>query len=42
VISKNRIRGHGRAVQFEFSSDKIGHDFDLLGWSVQFTGNSRV
>lgn len=42
VISKNRIRGHGRAIQFKFSSDKVGHDFDLLGWAAQYTGNANV
>lgn len=42
VISKNRIRGHGRAIQFKFSSDKVGHDFDLLGWAAHYTGNANV
>ena len=38
--SKHRVSGHGRAIQFEFRSNKIGYDFDLLGWAVNLTGNS--
>lgn len=40
LATRQEINGHGRAIQFEFSSDKLGHDFDLLGWSVNFTGNT--
>lgn len=40
VISKNKIRGHGRAIQFRFESNGIGTDFDLLGWAVPVSGNT--
>lgn len=39
VISKNKVRGHGRAIQFRFESNGIGKDFDLLGWAVPVSGN---
>lgn len=39
VVSKNKVRGHGRAIQFRFESEP-GKDFDLLGWSVAYTGNT--
>lgn len=38
VVTKNRIRGNGRAIQFRFENGDIGSDFDLLGWSVQYSG----
>lgn len=41
LVTKHKVNGHGRAIQFEFRSDKIGHDFDLLGWAVNFTGNTQ-
>lgn len=40
VATKHKVRGHGRSIQFEFRSSKIGHDFDLLGWAVLLTGNT--
>lgn len=40
VTSKHKVRGHGRAIQFEFRSSKAGHDFDLLGWACLYTGNT--
>lgn len=40
VSSKNKVRGHGRAIQFRFESNGIGKDFDLLGWSVPYSGNT--
>ena len=42
VISKHKVRGHGRSIQFRFESDAINKDFDLLGWSSVFTGNTEV
>jgi hypothetical protein len=42
VISKNKVRGNGRAIQFRFESDEIGHDFDLLGWAVPVEGNTET
>ena len=41
VTSKNKIRGTGRSVQFEFLSDG-NKDFQLLGWSVEYTGDGIV
>lgn len=40
VVTKNKVRGHGRAIQFRFESDGPGKDFDLLGWSVAYSGNT--
>lgn len=40
VVTKNKIRGSGRAIQFRFESDEIGKDFDLLGWAVPYSGNT--
>lgn len=42
VVSRHKVRGTGKAIQFRFESDEIGKDFDLLGWAVSFTGNSTV
>ena len=41
VVSKNKVRGHGRAVQFRFTSNGRGKNFDLLGWAVPFSGNTN-
>jgi hypothetical protein len=40
IVSKNKVRGSGKAIQFRFESDEIGKDFDLLGWSVPFEGKT--
>ena len=40
VVSKSKVRGHGRAIQFRFESNGIGRDFDLLGWAVPYSGNT--
>ena len=40
VTSKNKVRGHGRAIQFRFESNGPGKDFDLLGWAVAYSGNT--
>lgn len=42
VVTKNKVRGQGRAIQFRFSSDEVGKDFDLLGWAVSYSGNTSV
>lgn len=39
VVSKSKVRGHGRAIQFRFESNGPGRDFDLLGWAVPVSGN---
>lgn len=41
VVSKNKIRGRGKAVQFKFTSE-TGKDMQLLGWSTNFVGNQNV
>lgn len=41
VISNNKVRGSGKAVQFRFECSDPGKNFDLLGWSVAFTGNTE-
>jgi len=41
VVSKNKVRGHGKAVQFRFGTNERGKTFDLLGWSVGYTGNTQ-
>lgn len=41
VVTKNKIRGHGKSIQFRFESDEIGKDFDLLGWAVLYSGNTQ-
>ena len=38
VVSKNKVRGNGKAVQFRFGTNERGRTFDLLGWSVGFSG----
>lgn len=40
VVTKNKVRGSGKAIQFRFESDEIGKDFDLLGWAALFSGNT--
>lgn len=41
ISTKNRIRGHGKAVQFEVRSE-TGKDIRLLGWDLTMTGRSRA
>jgi hypothetical protein len=41
VVTRHKIRGSGRAIQFRFETDERGKDFDLLGWAVSFTGNTE-
>lgn len=36
IVTKNRVRGQGKALQFSFSNNTAGSGFDLLGWSVQY------
>lgn len=38
VVSKNKIRGSGKSVQFRFGTSERGKTFDLLGWSVGYSG----
>ena len=41
VISKSKMRGRGKAVQFKFES-KAGHDFNIVGWTGTFVGSTNV
>lgn len=41
VVTKNKVRGQGKAIQFRFESNEIGKDFDLLGWAVPYSGNTE-
>lgn len=41
VVTKNRLRGHGRALQLRFSSEQ-GKDLQLLGWQVAYRGRTNV
>lgn len=40
IVTRNKVRGNGRALQFRFESNGIGKDFDLLGWAVPYYGNT--
>lgn len=42
VVTKNKVRGWGRAMQFRFESNEIGKNFDLLGWAVPVSGNTEA
>jgi hypothetical protein len=39
VISKNKIRGNGKAIQFRYGTDEPGKNFDLNGWAVEVSGD---
>ena len=41
VVSKNKVRGSGKSVQFRFGTNEPGKTFDLLGWSVGYSGNTQ-
>jgi hypothetical protein len=41
VISKNKLRGRGKAVQFKFAS-QAGKDMKIVGWTGTFVGNTNV
>jgi hypothetical protein len=41
VISKNKIRGRGKALQIKFQSS-TGKDMSIVGWSINFVGNTNV
>lgn len=40
LVSKNKIRGHGKSLSLKFYSE-AGKDFDLLGWASMLTGETR-
>lgn len=41
VVTKNKVRGRGRALQLKFSGAD-GYDFKLYGWSVPSYGGTNV
>lgn len=41
VISKNKLRGRGKAVQFKFTA-QAGRDMKIVGWTGTFIGNTNV
>lgn len=41
VITKNKLRGRGKSVQFKFTSEE-GKDMKIVGWSGTFVGNTNV
>lgn len=41
VISKNKLRGRGKAVQFKFASE-AGKDMKIVGWTGTFVGTNNV
>lgn len=40
--TKNRVRGHGKSLQFRFSNSAIGQTFNLLGWAASVDGVTTV
>jgi hypothetical protein len=42
VVSRQKVRGHGKAIQLRFESSEIGSNFDLLGWATHYTGETVV
>ena len=40
VVTKNKVRGKGRALQLRFVSDP-GKDAEILGWGIYITKNGR-
>lgn len=41
VTRRHKVRGSGKAIQFRFESNGAGKDFDLLGWAVEYSGNTN-
>lgn len=41
ITTKNKLRGHGRALSLYFESE-TGKDCEILGWAISYTGNSIV
>ena len=41
VISKNKLRGRGKAVQFRYRSE-AGKDMKIVGWTGTFVGSTNV
>jgi hypothetical protein len=41
VVTKNKVRGSGKAVQFRFRSEP-GKDLHMYGWSFPIEGGTEV
>jgi hypothetical protein len=41
VISKNKLRGRGKSVQFKYTA-QAGKDMKIVGWTGTFVGNTNV
>jgi hypothetical protein len=41
VTTKNKVRGSGKSIQFRFGTSEAGKNFEILGWSVAFSGNTQ-
>lgn len=41
IVTKNKVRGHGKAIQLRFECNERNKNFDLLGWAVAFAGNTE-
>jgi hypothetical protein len=40
VVTKSKVRGNGKSIQFRYESSAAGKNFDLNGWSVAVSGNT--
>lgn len=40
VVTKNKVRGKGRALQLRFSSES-GKDAEIVGWGIWINKNAR-
>lgn len=40
VVTKSKVRGNGKSIQFRYGTDELGRNFDLHGWSIAATGNT--
>lgn len=41
ITTKNKVRGKGRAISYKIRSEQ-GKNMHILGWGVQYSGNSTV
>lgn len=41
MVTKNKVRGNGKAIQFRMENGDIGTDFNIYGWSVEYTGATQ-
>lgn len=41
IITKNKVRGNGKSLQFRFGTDERERNFDLHGWSIAVTGGTQ-